>query len=144
MAMEDTQLSLSRIIRAPRQFVFDAWTKPALLMQWWGPEGVECPEAQVDLREGGAYRIANRHGDGSIIWISGVFERVRPPDELVYSWNIGRPGADGSRVTVKFRPHAEGTELVLVHERLAADLRDMHLLGWNGCLDGLEALAEAQ
>jgi uncharacterized protein YndB with AHSA1/START domain len=53
------------------------------------------------------------------------------------------PGADGSRVTVEFRPHGEGTELIVIHERLAAEARDMHLEGWTGCLDGLQALAEA-
>jgi uncharacterized protein YndB with AHSA1/START domain len=141
--MDATRISLSRIIRAPRQFVFEAWTTPSLLMKWWGPEGVRCTAAEVDLREGGEYRIANQHGDGSVTWISGVFERVRPPEELVYSWNIGMPGADGSRVKVEFRSHEEGTELILVHERLAAGVRDMHLAGWIGCLDGLEAMVEA-
>ncbi|MGH6923997.1 MAG: SRPBCC family protein [Propylenella sp.] len=138
--MDGPRISLSRIIRAPRQFVFDAWTTPALLMKWWGPEGVECTAAEVDLREGGEYRIANRHSDGNVTWISGVFERVSPPEKLVYSWNIGMPGADGSRVTVEFRAHAEGTELILIHERLAAEAREMHLAGWTGCLDGLAAM----
>lgn len=140
--MDATQLSITRVIRAPREAVFEAWTTPGLLMKWWGPPGVECPEAEVDLREGGEYRIANRHADGSVIWISGVFERVRPPEELVYSWNLGMPGADGSRVTVEFRLHDEGTELVLLHERLATEAREMHLQGWTGCLDGLQALFE--
>jgi uncharacterized protein YndB with AHSA1/START domain len=58
-----------------------------------------------------------------VTWISGVFERVRPPEELVYSWNIGMPGADGSRVTVEFRPDDEGTELIVIHERLAPQAR---------------------
>jgi uncharacterized protein YndB with AHSA1/START domain len=141
--MDGARISISRLIKAPRRRVFEAWTTPSLLMKWWGPEGVTCTAAEVDLREGGEYRIANQHGDGSVTWISGVFERVRPPEELVYSWNIGIPGADGSRVTVKFRSHDEGTELILVHERLAAAARDMHLQGWTGCLDGLEAMFEA-
>jgi uncharacterized protein YndB with AHSA1/START domain len=140
--VDETRLAISRIIRAPRESVFEAWTTPSLLTQWWGPEGVECPSAEIDLREGGEYRIANRHADGSITWISGVFERVRPPEELVYSWNIGVPGADGSRVTVEFRSHQMGTELVLTHERLDGRVRDMHLQGWIGCLAGLEGLFE--
>jgi uncharacterized protein YndB with AHSA1/START domain len=109
-------------------------------MKWWGPEGVRCTAAEIDLREGGEYRIANQHGDGSVTWISGVFERVRPPEELVYSWNIGIPGADGSRVKVEFRPHDEGTELFLTHKRLEAGVREMHVEGWSGCLDSLEGM----
>ena len=92
-------------------------------MKWWGPKGVTCPHAEVDLRPGGAYRIGNRHPDGSTTWISGVFELVRPPDELAYSWNIGLPGADGSRVHVEFLDHPDGTELVVRHERLSDAVR---------------------
>ena len=43
--MQPTALNLSRIIRAPRERVFAAWTDPDLLKQWWGPGPVSCPEA---------------------------------------------------------------------------------------------------
>jgi glutathione S-transferase len=128
-------LTLRKIIKAER--VFEAWTTPALLRKWWGPENVTCSHAEVDLRAGGAYRLANLHADGRITWITGVFELVRPPEELVYSWNIGMAGADGSRVRVEFLDHPQGTELVLRHERLADDVRGMHLQGWEGCLKKL-------
>lgn len=141
--MNEPTISMTRIIKAPPESVFEAWTTPSLLMKWWGPAGVECTGAEIDLREGGAYRIANRHADGSVTWISGVFERIRPPDELVYSWNIGVPAADDSRVTVEFRSHREGTELVLTHERLGDGVREMHVQGWTGCLDGLQRLFAA-
>ena len=139
--MQPTELSLTRVIRAPREAVFAAWTEPDLLKQWWGPGPVTCPEAHVDLREGGAYRIANLEADGSITWISGQFERVRAPEELVYTWNVSILPAGPTLVRVKFLPHPEGTELMLVHERFAVDaVRDMHLEGWGGCLDKLEAM----
>ena len=57
--MQPTELTLTRIIPAPREEVFAAWTDPELLKEWWGPGPVTCPEAHVDLREGGAYRLAN-------------------------------------------------------------------------------------
>lgn len=138
--MQPTELRLSRVIRARRERVFAAWTDPALLTQWWGPGPVSCPEAHVDLREGGAYRLANLEPDGSIVWISGRFERVREPEELVYTWSVSIvPGAP-SLVRVRFLPHADGTRLELTHERFALEaVRDMHLQGWNGCLDKLEA-----
>lgn len=139
--MQPTALTLSRIIRAPREDVFAAWTDPALLVQWWGPGPVICPEAHVDLREGGAYRIANLHPDGTTTWISGEFERVRAPEELVYTWNASIVPEGPTLVHVRFLPHPEGTELVLTHERFAvAAVRDMHGAGWNGCFDKLEAM----
>jgi uncharacterized protein YndB with AHSA1/START domain len=138
--MKPTELTISRVIRAPRQKVFSAWTTPELLTQWWGPGHVTCPEAHVDLREGGGYRLANLEADGSIVWISGRFERVRAPEELVYTWKVSIIPGEATLVRVKFLLHPDGTELVLVHERFAAEaLRDMHLQGWGGCLDKLEA-----
>jgi uncharacterized protein YndB with AHSA1/START domain len=139
--MQPTELTLSRIIRAPREEIFAALTDPKLLVQWWGPGAVSCPEAEVDLREGGEYRLANLETDGSMIWISGRFERVRRPEELVYTWSISTiPGAP-TLVRVRFLPHPDGTELVLKHERFAVEAaRHMHIQGWGACIDKLEAL----
>jgi uncharacterized protein YndB with AHSA1/START domain len=139
--MQPTSLKLTRIIRAPPERVFAAWTDPDLLRQWWGPGPVSCPEAHVDLRAGGEYRLANLEPDGSLVWISGRFERVRPPAELVYTWTLSILPGESTLVRVEFLPHPEGTELVLTHDRFATEaLRDMHLQGWHGCLDKLAAL----
>lgn len=139
--MQPTALSLTRVIRAPRETVFAAWTKPELLRQWWGPGPVTCPDAEVDLREGGAYRLANLEVDGSITWISGRFERVRAPEELIYTWSVSILPCEPTLVRVTFMPHPEGTELTILHERFAVEaVRDMHLQGWGGCIDKLEAL----
>jgi len=138
-----TALSISRIVRAPRERVFRAWTTPELLKKWWGPGPVTCPEAHIDLREGGRYSIANQELDGSITWISGEFQRVRVPEQLVYTWSASIvPGE--TLVTLEFLEHPEGTEIRLTHERFAnAEVRDMHLGGWIGCLDKLEQLLTA-
>jgi uncharacterized protein YndB with AHSA1/START domain len=139
--MQATALDLSRIIRAPREKVFAAWTDPEQLKRWWGPGPIVCPEAHVDLRAGGEYRLANREQDGSITWISGRFERVEVPTLLVYTWSVSGMAGPPSLVTVEFRPHPDGTELVLIHARFAEEaVRDMHLAGWTGCIDKLERL----
>ena len=139
--MQPTPLSISRVIRAPREKVFAAWTEPEALKRWWGPGPVSCPEAHVDLREGGTYRLANLLVDGSITWISGRFERVRVPAELVYTWNVSTVPGEPTLVRVLFLPHPDGTELVLTHERFAHEtVRDMHLQGWGACIDKLAAM----
>ena len=134
-------LSVTRLIRASPERVFAAWTEPRLLTRWWGPGPVSCPEAHVDLRPGGEYRIANLAPGGSIIWISGRFEAVEPPQRLSYSWSVSLHPDETSRVTVTFDDHPEGTRLELRHERIGSEhLRDGHLLGWTGCLDKLDTL----
>jgi uncharacterized protein YndB with AHSA1/START domain len=131
-------LIVRRSIRASPERIFDAWTQPKQLRRWWGPRSVECVGAEVDLRIGGRYRIANQFPDGKILWISGEFEAIEPPHKLVYTWRLGAEGAAAERVTVTFEAHGEVTEVIVAHERIPSEaLRDMHEQGWVGCLDGL-------
>src|SRR5947207_2513630 len=110
-----TELRIRRVIAADSERVFDAWTKPELLRQWWGPKGVRCIAAEIDLREGGAYRIGNELPDGAVVWISGEFELVDSPRRLVYSWRVGDEPA--SRVSVSFTALGEAsTEVTIDHE----------------------------
>ncbi len=137
-------LVIRKTIRATPARLFDAWTQPAQLRQWWGPKEVECIDAQVDLREGGRYRIANRFPDGRVVWIAGEFERIEPPSRLVYTWRV-EPSEVSERVTVRFEGHDEVTDVVVVHERIAdPTARDVHEQGWRDCLDGLEAFVSSQ
>lgn len=135
------ELTVRRVIAARPERLFEAWTRPQLLQQWWGPAGVRCIAAEVDLRPGGAYRIGNQVPDGRVIWISGEFETVESPHRLVYTWRVGDEPV--SRVTVTFTPRIDGTtEVVVHHQRIHSPAaRDDHEAGWNGCLDGLERWA---
>lgn len=139
--MSSVELSITRIIKAPPSMVFEAWTEPEQLKKWWGPAHITCSEAHVDLRVGGEYRIANQKDDGEIIWIFGKFEEIIPPEKLVYDWSVGTVDAVPSLVTILFNKHEAGTELVIRHEKIADEpLRDMHQMGWLGCMDKLESL----
>jgi uncharacterized protein YndB with AHSA1/START domain len=133
-----TTLLVRRTIAATPARLFEAWTEPAQLLAWWGPAGVECTAAEVDLRVGGRFRLANRFPDGTVLWISGEFERIEPPHTLVYTWRVGAATGPAERVTVRFEPHASGTEVLITHERIPnQSLRERHAQGWSGCLDGL-------
>lgn len=137
-------LVVRRTVRATADRVFAAWTEPAHLQKWWGPEGATCPGAEIDLRVGGRYRIGNRFPDGTDVWIVGEFEQVTPPHRLVYTWRIQGPDSrPWERVTVRFEPRAGATEVIVVHERIAdAATREGHQRGWHACLDGLCEYAE--
>ncbi len=133
-------LVVRRTIRASPERLFAAWTRPEHLTRWWGPGPVTCPEAEVDLRVGGRYRLANRMPDGRVDWITGTFEAVDPPHRLVYSWGLGEGTTSPERVTVRFEARGDQTEVIIRHERIATpESRKMHLQGWEGCLDGLAA-----
>lgn len=139
-ASSDVTLIVRRTIAASAARLFEAWTQPAQLMRWWGPRGVSCTSAEVELKVGGRYRLANQFADGKVIWISGVFEVIEPPTLLIYTWCIEPASSNPERVTVAFQARGEGTEVIVTHQRIAsAAARDMHQQGWLGCLDGLLA-----
>jgi uncharacterized protein YndB with AHSA1/START domain len=131
-------LVVRRTIRATPERLFDAWTTPEQLVEWWGPDGVTCIAPRVDLRVGGGYRIGNRMPDGGEIWIVGVFEAIERPHLLTYTWRLEGTDGEAERVTVRFEPQGTDTEVIVTHERVANEtLRDQHALGWHGCLAGL-------
>jgi uncharacterized protein YndB with AHSA1/START domain len=137
--MSDVVLVMRRTIHADPARLFAAWTDPEQLRAWWGPRPVTCAGAEVDLRVGGHYRIANRLPDGAIVVIEGEFRAIDPPRELVYTWRLGVEPE--SLVTVRFEPRGDATEVVVIHERIADEAtRDSHGEGWRGCLDGLDRL----
>ena len=137
------RLTVSRYIPAPPAEVFAAWTQAELFVKWWGPVGVRCIEANLDVGVGNTYRIGNQLPDGTVIWISGRYLEVEPPRLLRYTWTVGPLESDAvpSVVTVEFALAEEGTHVVVTHERIgSAELREDHLAGWLGCLDGLGEL----
>jgi uncharacterized protein YndB with AHSA1/START domain len=139
-----TDLRLERTFDADREAVFDAWTNPEVLRRWWaaGPDW-DTPLAEVDLREGGAYRLTMRDPEsGMQPTVGGEFKEVRRPERLVYTWTWeDMPGATGagSVVTVDFEESGGRTTVTLVHSGLESDeSRAQHEHGWIACIDNLE------
>lgn len=140
----EVALVARRTIRAPVARVFEAWTRPEHVLRWWGPDGVSCAGAEIDLRVGGRYRIGNQLPDGKVLWIVGEFELVEPPHRLIYTWRLGPEAEAAQRVTVRFEQREEETEVVVVHELIASKAsREQHERGWSGCLDGLREYLQA-
>jgi uncharacterized protein YndB with AHSA1/START domain len=143
--MKRTQrLVVRRTIRATPERLFDAWTRPEQLTQWWGPTGVTCPHAIVDLRVGGSYRITNVFATGETLYIAGEFQRIERPNKLVYTWRTGPSEDPAELVTVLFERREVGTEIIVIHEGIAdAPRRAGHEAGWRECIDGLVAYVSA-
>jgi uncharacterized protein YndB with AHSA1/START domain len=82
----DVEVAVSRIFDAPRELVFDALTKPEIIMRWlWGPDEWRMIDCQVDLRVGGSIRYVWRNPDGSEMALSGTFREITPPDRIVHT-----------------------------------------------------------
>ncbi len=144
----ETSLSVhvSRVIRASREDVFRAWTKPELIRKWSCPEDARVLDSQVDLTVGGRYRLAMRTSDGTEHTAFGVYREIDPPKRLVYTWDWeGDDHSVGETVvTVDFNELGDSTEVVIHHEPFpTVEARDGHAEGWTSCLVNLEKMFDA-
>ncbi|MBC7859986.1 MAG: SRPBCC domain-containing protein [Burkholderiaceae bacterium] len=83
----EREFVITRVVAAPREQVFHAWTDPVQLAQWWGPHDFTNPVCEVDLRVGGAYRIVMRGPDGTEYPIKGEYGQIAAPARLVMTDN---------------------------------------------------------
>ncbi len=80
----DRELGISRAFAAPREMVFEAWTKPELVKRWLlGPPGWAMPVCEIDLRVGGTYRYVWRNADGREMAVGGRFLELIVPEKIV-------------------------------------------------------------
>ena len=103
----DREIVGSRIMDAPPELVFKAYTDPDLIPRWWGPRRYATTVDKMDLRPGGVWRFVHRAADGGEYAFNGVYREIVPPKRLVYTFNYeGAPGHEAVE-TVTFE-EAEG------------------------------------
>jgi len=136
-------LSVQRAIRAPRERVFRAWTNPEDILKWFGPGDCRVLNATLDLRVGGGYHF-RVFTHGMEMDLVGEFREIVAPARLVYTWQFKSgppPDMPVTLVTVEFLEKDSATEVRIKHEKLpSAEMRDQHRMGWEGCLEKLDAL----
>lgn len=83
---------LRRVIRAPRAAIWAAWTDPASLPQWWGPDGFSCRTKRIDLRSGGEWVFDMIAPDGTVFPNHHLYGELRPEERLGYTLLWGENG----------------------------------------------------
>lgn len=120
----DREVVMTRSFHAPRQLVFDAFTKPELVRQWLlGPEGWSMPVCEIDLRVGGRYRYVWRNvKDGSEMGMGGVYREVTPPSRVISTEKFDQSWYPGEAVgTIIF---SEESGKTLVTQTILYDTRE--------------------
>ena len=139
---DKTSLEIKRFINAPRERVYRAWTDPAQLKEWWGPEGVRTRNFVADAKVGGKYRWDLINQEGEELSVFGEYRELVPGKKIIFTWKWDDDDAwknISSVVTVELSDRDGGTELRLTHEELPSEeSRDRHNEGWNSVLDKLE------
>jgi uncharacterized protein YndB with AHSA1/START domain len=127
-------LKLSSSVQTPPQRVFEAMTDPDQVTESWGPEGFTCPEVTLDVRVGGAYRIAMQPPEGELFHLVGEYVEVRSPSRLAYTfrWEPPDPDDQETLARLELRERAGATEIELTHGPFATEARrELHEAGWT-------------
>jgi uncharacterized protein YndB with AHSA1/START domain len=118
----DRQIMLARMLQAPREQVFAAWTDPQQVAAWWGPNGFTLTSERMDVRPGGEWIVTMHGPDGVDQTKRIVYEEIEAPSRLVYRHAGPDDGDPSFRGVVTFDAFMGGTVLTLkaVYETAAA------------------------
>ena len=117
---EGHEIEVTRTYDAPRELVFDAWTKGEHLKNWFAPAPFTVPEVESDPTEGGIYRLAMRSPDGQVFWTQGTYREVVRPERIVLAQGVLGPDDKPlfETITTVTLTEVGGKTAVTVHERV--------------------------
>jgi uncharacterized protein YndB with AHSA1/START domain len=126
----DREIVMTRVFDAPRNMLFDAFTKPELIKRWLlGPDGWSMPVCDVDLRVGGTFRYVWRNdADGKEFGQSGVYREIVRPERIVHTEKFDQPWYPGEAFnTNTFVERNGSTTVTLTSLFESREIRDMAL-----------------
>lgn len=148
----DRELVLTRILDAPREKIYRAWTEAELLKQWFAPLPWTTPSAKLDVRAGGTSNVTMRSPEGVDYPNSGVYLEVVPNEKLVFTDAYTEAWKPSEKpfmtVVLTFEDAGPGkTKYTAVARHWSTEDRDAHEKmgfheGWGQCAGQLEAVAK--
>ncbi|SPH18590.1 hypothetical protein DEA8626_02130 [Defluviimonas aquaemixtae] len=111
--LSDRTMVLERMIGAPVQAIWAAWTDPETLPQWWGPDGFSCRTKRIDLREGGEWVFDMIGPDGTVYPNHHRYTGVRPQSRIDYTLHWGENGPKHADASVAFDDLDGSTKVTL-------------------------------
>jgi uncharacterized protein YndB with AHSA1/START domain len=143
--MADNSVSLHRVLKAPPEKVYRAFTEAGAMASWLPPYGFVCTVHEMNVKVGGTYKMSFQNfSTGNSHSFGGKFIEIKPNEFLKYTDQFDDPNLPGEMVTsVWLRKVTGGTELKVIQEGIPAMIPvDMCYLGWQDSLDKLTKLVE--
>jgi len=151
VTQRDREIIITRIFNAPRALVWQVWTEPQHIAQWWGPKGFTTRVEELDFRPGGRSRYVMTGPDGTEYPVTGVFQEIIPLERIVgtdefdegFEQTTDMDLPEGMILTATFEDLGAQTRLTLHILHATADDRRKHeemgvVDGWNSTLDCME------
>jgi uncharacterized protein YndB with AHSA1/START domain len=138
----EREIVLSRVFDAPRKMVWEAWTDPKQVAQWWGPNGFSTTIEEMDVRPGGVWRQVMHGPDGTDYPNESVFVDVVQYERLVYTLTGGFKGGSPVKMekTTTFEDEAGGTRVTMRAVFDTAEARDQNVRDYGSIEGGKQTL----
>jgi uncharacterized protein YndB with AHSA1/START domain len=143
--MTNNTVTLHRVITAPVEKVFKAFTDADAMASWLPPYGFVCKVHFMDIQIGGKYKMSfTNFGTGSSHSFGGEYLEIVPNELLKYTDVFDDPNLTGQMITtIIFRQVLCGTEIIATQEGIPNAIPlEMCYLGWQESLDKLKKLVE--
>lgn len=151
-------IEITRILRAPMEWIWKAWSDAEIIKEWWGPKESICKNGEINFQIGGRFLFDSEAPDGKIIWSTGVYEEISKNKEIVFSEQfsdqdgnvisakiLGMPGNWPAErtVSVEFEKIAnDQVKMIIHHKGIPPEMHDDYVEGWNQSLDKFQAIVE--
>lgn len=143
--MSANKVQLHRVIAAPPQKVFKAFTDPDALASWLPPYGFVAKVHSMDVKEGGSYKMSfTNFTTGNSHSFGGTYLEIKPNELIKYTDKFDDPNLPGEMITtITFKAVSCGTELFATQEGIPTVIpAEMCYLGWQESLEKLKKLVE--
>lgn len=143
----DHEVVITRVLDAPRELVWKAWTDPKHLARWWGPKGFTNPVCDWDAKPGRAIHVVMRGPDGTDYPMGGAFREIVEPERLVFTSGAldekGKPLFELLHTVTFVERGGKTTLTVRTHVISSTDKAARYLSGFEaGMTQSLERLAD--
>ena len=135
----DNEIIITRLLDAPRELVWQVWTTPEHVAQWWGPNGFTTTTEVMDVRPGGVWKHVMHGPDGTDYPNESVFLEVIKPERIVYSHGDGE--REWFKASVLFEEVGNQTRVTIRQEYPSAEARNEVALKYGAIEGGQQHLA---
>ncbi len=133
----DKEIIITRLLEAPRELVWEAWTDPKQVVKWWGPKGFTTTVHEMEVKPGGLWRLTMHGPDGVGYPNESVFTEVVKPERIVFTHSGGKNGITESQFEMiwTFEDLGGKTRVTIRQVYPTAEARD-HIAKTYGAIEG--------
>ncbi|MBX3243815.1 MAG: SRPBCC family protein [Acidobacteria bacterium] len=136
--METESITIKAVVSADIDKVWTFWTEPEYIVNWnFASDEWHCPNAQNDLRVGGAYSARMEAKDGSFGFdFSAIYDEVIVNEKIIYTME------DGRKVVTEFHDNSGSTTITTIFDAESENSAEMQRQGWQAILDNFKKYTE--